>query len=407
MRRVPMVERPGWLSTVEAQGLAYAVECQRDGSVRPYWHEGHAYELTEPEVDYLDDVTGHLHRMCVEASRHVLADDRLWASLCLPEQARHLLDWSLRNEQAWTLYGRFDLAWDPDGGPAKMLEYNADTPAGLVEAAVCQWGWLEDRLPGNDQWNLLHELLVKRWAVLGACIPGGTVHLAVGQDEPTEDWCTVAYLSDTATEAGLQVVRTTMESIGWDERRRRFIGPRSDRDDIGAAFKMYPWEWMLDEAFGEHILDGYTGTRWIEPAWKALAGSKTLLVALWECFPGNDFLLPAQLDEPGPWMGYVRKPVYGWEGAGVEVVTPDFRYGLDPKHTAGQRNVYQAYHPIRRFDGAQPILGTWVIGGRPAGLGIRESDGHVTDTGARFVPHYMTTPRSTPEQVAAWVGGEG
>ncbi|HET8768391.1 MAG TPA: glutathionylspermidine synthase family protein [Pedococcus sp.] len=49
------------------------------------------------------------------------------------------------------------------------------------------------------------------------------------------------------------------------------------------------------------------------------------------------------------------------------------------------------------------MLGTWVVGGRAAGLGIRESDNLITNTRARFVPHLMTTPRSTPEQVARWL----
>jgi glutathionylspermidine synthase len=36
------------------------------------------------------------------------------------------------------LYGRFDLAYRGDG-PPKLLEYNADTPTALFEAAVVQW----------------------------------------------------------------------------------------------------------------------------------------------------------------------------------------------------------------------------------------------------------------------------
>jgi len=47
-----------------------------------------------------------------------------------------------------------------------------------------------------------------------------------------------------------------------------------------------------------------------------------------------------------------------------------------------------------------------MIGEHAAGLGIRESDGLVTDTNARFVPHFLNAPRSTPEQVAQWLAGE-
>ena len=44
-----------------------------------------------------------------------------------------------------------------------MLEYNADTPTWLVEAAGPQWFWMEERFPGADQWNSLHERLVAAW----------------------------------------------------------------------------------------------------------------------------------------------------------------------------------------------------------------------------------------------------
>jgi glutathionylspermidine synthase len=384
---------------VEASGLAYAVD---PDTGLAYWHEQHAYELDESEVDYLERLTEELHRMSCDAAGHLLAEDRLWVTLGLPPEARSYLAASLATERGRSLYGRFDLAWDGEG-PAMLLEYNADTPAGLVEAAVTQWEWLNAVRPRNDQWNMLHERLVKGWRELGQMAAAGRVHLAYGQNEPTEDWVTVAYLADTAVEAGLDAVATTMESLGWDGRRRRFVD--DDGVPIDVLFKMYPWEWMFTEPFGRLVLGGDDlSTMWLEPAWKTLLGSKTLLVALHECFPGHESVLPAMVGEPGPWRsGYVAKPVYGWEGAGIQVVTPDFRHTQDAAHTGGQALVYQQYTPLGSFDGAHPVLGTWVIRDRSAGLGIREQDGPVTDTNARFVPHYMTSPRSTSEQVDDWL----
>ncbi len=34
-----------------------------------------------------------------------------------------------------------------------------------------------------------------------------------------------------------------------------------------------------------------------------------------------------------------------------------------------------------------PVPGGWVIGGEPAGLGIREDDGVITTNFSRFEPH--------------------
>ena len=44
-----------------------------------------------------------------------------------------------------SLYGRFDFCFD-GRGPAKLLEYNADTPTSMFEAAVFQWTWLEQAI---------------------------------------------------------------------------------------------------------------------------------------------------------------------------------------------------------------------------------------------------------------------
>ena len=61
-------------------------------------------------------------------------------------------------------------------GPAKLLEYNADTPTSMFEAAVFQWTWLEQAIERNiipkraDQFNSIHERLIEAWKKLG----GGT-----------------------------------------------------------------------------------------------------------------------------------------------------------------------------------------------------------------------------------------
>ena len=399
MKRIRSTPRANWRATVETQGLTYAVDRGEDGAELAYWHEDAAYELTEREVDHLEQVTQELHDMSVQAAHVMLADESVMARLNLPEGATEYLARSLADTDETSIYGRFDLVWDGTGHP-KMLEYNADTPAGLVEAAVCQWMWLEDLHPDRDQWNMLHERFLATFADLKAR-GQSTIHFAVGQDEPTEDWATVAYLIDTATEAGVTSLGITMEEIGFDHGRSAFIDGYGR--DIGTCFKMYPTEWMLEEDFGQYVMGGQARTRWIEPAWKTLLGSKALLPVLWDMFPGHPNLLPSYFDHSHDMDRYVTKPMYGWEGAGIGIHAGSIEHTNPVKHTEGQQVIYQEYVPLPVFSGSRPVLGTWVVGGKAAGLGIRESDGLVTDTGARFVPHLMTTPRSTPQQVAAWL----
>jgi glutathionylspermidine synthase len=42
---------------------------------------------------------------------------------------------------------------------------------------------------------------------------------------------------------------------------------------------------------------------------------------LWELNPNHELLLPAYLDGPRSLKDYVRKPLFGREGAGITVVS--------------------------------------------------------------------------------------
>ncbi|MGI4893793.1 MAG: glutathionylspermidine synthase family protein [Janthinobacterium lividum] len=410
MRRIASPLRPDWRRIVESQGLAYAVDRDESGREVAYWDESAAYEFTTAEADELEAVTEELHAMAITAARRILDDDRLYASLGLPPHAAGMLRRSLAampgdQPAGGSLYGRFDFAYD-GSGPPLLLEYNADTPAALVEAAVVQWHWLEDVHPELDQVNLLHERLVATWQRLLPGAGGQRVHVAVGQTEPTEDWVTTAYLRDTLREAGFVDVGLCMEDIGWWQEGGRFLD--LDRQPIEVCFAMYPWEWMLSERFGPLLDAPSARIRWIEPMWKTLLSSKTLLVALWQEFEGHPNLLPAWLDEPTPGSvearrGYVAKPVHGWEGAGVRISAPGIEVSSAPGHTAGQALVYQQFVELPDFDGNRPVVGSWMIAEHASGLGVRESTSLITDTSARFVPHYLKAPRSTPEQISAWL----
>jgi glutathionylspermidine synthase len=42
---------------------------------------------------------------------------------------------------------------------------------------------------------------------------------------------------------------------------------------------------------------------------------------------------------------------------------------------------------IPQIKSSYPVIGSWVIDGEAAGMGVRESDGMITDNLSRFVPH--------------------
>ncbi|MFF3602588.1 glutathionylspermidine synthase family protein [Streptomyces sp. NPDC002463] len=393
MERHTIDPRPGWQQTVEEQGLVYPLTRHPDGSLRPYWDESAYYSFSLPEVEALEEVVEELHALCLAAAAHIVEHDR-FAELGItdPRLAGLVAESWRRRAELPSLYGRFDLRYDGTG-PAKMLEYNADTPTSLVEAASPQWFWMEERFPGADQWNSLHERLVDAWRRQAPLLPPGPVHFAHSDgDELGEDLMTVAYLRETAQQAGLDTEMLSVERIGWDRLSRRFVDDRLRF--LRSCFKLYPWEWLTTDRFGRHVLDtldngGGTGTTcWIEPAWKMLLSNKALLAILWELNPDHPNLLPAYLDGPrelASTAGWVAKPLLGREGAGVTL----HEAGTEPFVRDGEACCYQELAPLPDFDGNRVVLGAWVVEDEAAGLGIRESAGLVTDEYARFLPHVI------------------
>jgi glutathionylspermidine synthase len=350
----------------------------------PYWHEEAHYVFSLAEVTRIEDATRELYTMCVDAAERVI-EGRRYAELAIPEHAIPLIEASWE-EDAPTLYGRFDFSFDGTGEP-KLLEFNADTPTSLVEAAVAQWYWLEDHFPASDQFNRMHEALVERWTMLRPHLFDQRIHFAVMPD--AEDEATVAYLRDTAQQAGLETVQLPVEEIGWDPEHREFVDGTDE--PIRCVFKLYPWEWMIHEEFGKNL--GLTRGRmqWMEPAWKMILSNKGILPILWEQHPGHPNLLPAYRDEVlfTQADAYVVKPLLSREGANVRIVSPWHAQAATGGDYGEEGFVYQEYAPLPDFGGKRPVIGSWVIGDEPAGMGIRESEGPITDNLSRFVPHII------------------
>lgn len=390
MRRERSTPRPGWEKTVAEQGLCYGTPGRGHGGVkRPYWDESVHYVFEMDEILALEADVELLHSMSLAAVDHVVTTER-YQDFGLPEWSWEGVGASWKRSDPH-LYGRFDLRYD-GSGPAKLLEYNADTPTSLLEAAILQWHWLKDTFPDDDQWNSLHEQLVTRWGEIKAQLPGSELHFTwSGADATGEDHVTTAYLQETAAEAGVDTVGLAIEDLGWEPAMDRFVDLAEEQ--IAALVKLYPWEWILSDDFGKHAVRSLPQTMWIEPLWKTLLSNKALLAVLWELYPGHPNLLPAFLDEPGMLTEYVRKPRLGREGANIQVVAPGYEvetagvYGDPASGGLGGGWVFQMFDPLPEFDGFRPALGAWIVGDNAAGLGIRETAGLITDDGAAFVPH--------------------
>jgi glutathionylspermidine synthase len=383
VRRERSTPRRGWQQEIHDQGLVYDTP-GRDaaGGARPYWDESVHYVFEMDEVLALEADVELLHSMCLDAVEHVVLTER-YRDFGIPEWAWSAIGESWRRSDPH-VYGRFDLRYD-GSKPAKLLEYNADTPTSLLEAAVVQWFWKTTVFPDDDQWNSIHEKLVDRWRELGDTLPTNELHFTwSGAETSGEDHVTITYLQQTAAEGGMNTVGLAIEDLGWDPLLTRFVDLAEA--PMSTVVKLYPWEWIVADQFGRHAVESLPKTLWIEPLWKMLLSNKALLAILWEMHPGHPNLLPAFLDQPGMLTEYVRKPKLGREGANIQIVSPGSETTTGGVY--GQEGyVYQLFDPLPEFDGYRPALGAWIVGDESAGLGIRETAGLITDDGASFVPH--------------------
>lgn len=373
MRRVTAPPRLNWRRDVEELGFTYHTI---DDDL--YWDEGGWYEFSLAEIEEIESATNTLHEMCLQAVQVVLDDDR-FDEFRIPPAFRDWIRASWDNDEP-TVYGRFDLAYD-GRTPPKLLEYNADTPTALFEAAVVQWQWLESVHPELDQFNSLHEQLIDAWKWL--CDRGLTRLSFAATEGHEEDFGNITYLRDTAAQAGIVTEYLDVSAIGFDSAHQTFVG--TDGVPIDCLFKLYPWEWMIAEEFASHLLTAKT--QWIEPPWKMLLSNKALLVLLWELFPNCEYLLPASWE---PLMGdFVRKPILSREGSNIQLV----RRGEVLSETDGPYSevaaVYQALHPLPNLGRGHAVLGSWIIGDTACGMGIREDENPITHNTSRFVPHLI------------------
>jgi len=382
MQRIACSERDDWRETAEACGFDFhTIDGER------YWDERAYYAFTLDEIEQkIEAPTGEIDAMCLELVGRAIRDEDYLKRLKIPETFWSLIAESWERDER-SLYGRLDLSFDGNG-PAKLLEYNADTPTSIFESAVFQWTWLEQAMERRiipkaaDQYNSIHERLIATWNELGR---GRHLHLT-GTTGSEEDLGTLAYLEDTAIQAGLTTTIIDIEDIGWRD-EGGFVDLTGR--DIELVFKLYPYEWMFRDAFGVRLKDA--PTRWIEPPWKAVLSNKGILPLLWEMFPGHPNLLPAYFeDDPRArelGVSYVRKPLYSREGANVELVSKGVAFAEQQGPYGAEGFVRQALAPLRSFSQQFAIVGSWLVDHTPCGVSIREDASPITGNNSRFLPH--------------------
>lgn len=378
MRREHFISSHDWQRDLARLGFDYQ-------SIDPkfwqtHWRNDAYYAFDERQIDTLAEATKELHQMYFAAARHVIKTGD-YARLGIDDASAHLIESSFHPDTP-TLYGRFDLWYDGKDAP-KLYEYNADTPTLILESGVAQRQWLRTQNLNAEQFNSIHERLLLEFKALKSPHP---LYFTAMSDE-SEDVIATRHLQDIAKQAGLSTHFIDISDIGHHDAQGVFVDLYDE--PIEQLFKLYPWEWLVQDDFGRYLAS--SRTTFIEPAYKLLFGNKAMLCVLWELFPNHPNLLPAYFSPDTLGDHYVKKPFFSRQGANITLHTPQ-----GETQTAGgygtEGFVYQQAKLAPSFTDAQgervyAVLSSWIIGHGTAGIGIRESHGAITGDDGVFVPH--------------------
>ncbi|NRQ41734.1 glutathionylspermidine synthase family protein [Rheinheimera sp. YQF-2] len=380
MKRINSNPRPGWKAFAESVGFNFHTF---DGE--PYWDETAYYQFSLEQIEQdLEQPTEELHQMALDLVDDIVSDEQKLQQLAIPPRFWDAVLASWRAKEPY-LYGRMDFSYN-GSGPAKLLELNYDTPTSLYETGFFQWVWLEDQLmrgelpQGADQFNSLQDKLQQAFGELNLAQP----FYFASVTESIEDKGTVDYLMDIALQAGLNCRYIQLEQLGDID------GQLVDLDGfpVHGLFKLYPWEFMLQEDFAGTILTSQT--QFIEPLWKCLLSNKGILPLLWQKYQGHPNLLPAFFDDGSSLQnGWLRKPLLSREGANIELLTAEGKtFKQDgPYNDSGY--IRQQLAPLPKFGDSYTLIGSWVVGDSAAGICIREDNSLITKDSSRFIPHII------------------
>ncbi|MBK1963927.1 glutathionylspermidine synthase family protein [Campylobacter novaezeelandiae] len=346
------------------------------------------------EANAYYEAANELYDMFIAVAQNVIDNDR-FDELAIPFNLRDIIKISWENEVHWHLYGRFDFAGGIDGKPIKLLEFNADTPTMLFESAILQWALLkQNNMDERSQFNNIYEALMdnfKRlitlnddpssfeeyyqgWKILFSSIANNQ-----------EEILTTKLLEHIAKEAGFHTHFAYVDEVEFNENEGIF----KDGQNYEYWFKLIPWEDIAIEegelaALLTQIMKNQKAII-LNPAYTLLFQSKGIMKILWELYPNHPLLLETK-DKPLSGKSYVKKPIFGREGANISIIKND--EVICENQGPYQNNfIYQEFVELNEYNKEYYQAGVF-FAYEGCGLGFRKGS-MILDNTSKFVGHII------------------
>ncbi|EAK0466110.1 glutathionylspermidine synthase family protein [Campylobacter upsaliensis] len=370
---------------------------------------GFSWHTDEDGSDYLDnklicvskneanayyEAANELYDMFVAAAQNVIDNDR-FDELGIPFNLIDAIKMSWENEVHWHLYGRFDFAGGLDGKPIKLIEFNADTPTSLFESAILQWAMLkQNNLDEHLQFNSIYESLMdnfKRLITLDESVEEFEEHyrgwkiLFSSVAGNKEEELTTKLLAHIAKDAGFECDFSYVDEVEFGEE-----GIFKNGVNYEYWFKLIPWEEIaIEEGELAMLLTQIMRNQKaiiLNPAYTLLFQSKGILKILWELYPNHPLLLESSY-EPLQGKDFVRKPMFGREGANISIVKDDVKLQENIGPYGNNKIIYQQYYELNSNENEYYQAGVF-FAYEGCGLGFRKG-GLIIDNASKFVGHII------------------
>lgn len=370
---------------------------------------GFSWHTDEDGSDYLDnrficvskneanayyEAANELYDMFIAAAQNVIDNDR-FDELGIPFNLIDAIKMSWENEVHWHLYGRFDFAGGLDGKSIKLIEFNADTPTSLFESAILQWAMLkQNNLDEHLQFNSIYESLMdnfKRLITLDESVEEFEEHyrgwkiLFSSVAGNKEEELTTKLLAHIAKDAGFECDFAYVDEVEFGEE-----GIFKNGVNYEYWFKLIPWEEIaIEEGELAMLLTQIMRNQKaiiLNPAYTLLFQSKGILKILWELYPNHPLLLESSY-EPLQGKDFVRKPMFGREGANISIVKDDIKLQENIGPYGNNKTIYQQYYELNSNENEYYQAGVF-FAYEGCGLGFRKG-GLIIDNASKFVGHII------------------
>ena len=369
---------------------------------------GEILKCDRQELAYATEGLGAIFTKTIAAVQH--GNDALLKELGIPAQIFGAVRLPMIPNMP-TLIGRFDFARTAEG--LKMLEFNADTPSGVVEAycvnrEVCRFFGAKN--PNDGCTNDITEAFAQG---IGAYKEiGYPVEQVVfsALEWHAEDAGTVEYLKQRS---GLKAYFTPLKDLRV-YRDRLCALMDGELVPVDVWHRLHPLCILSEEKdtegypTGAHLLDIISRKKLavLNPPSALIAQTKALQALIWNLYEVREFFSPAEREVISSYMlptylenrfegicSYVTKPILGREGGSVSIHGADGTLLHQSKDRSYQNQimVFQKFVEmemltVETIQGQRrgfPVWGSFLIGGKASAVNVRVGD-CITDDLAYF-----------------------